>query len=161
MVRSLLHKACLESGSKIVISRKRGSLQSKNLVKHNHVKNSNVDSIEIIYEVMHVRSYDFNESLSPVTARFIQNIIQLNKFHIYEYYLYFCKKFWANVIYRQAYIEPCQASKMGLFAKLLNEWKSLPIKKHYLRFWPRFEYSVTSALIYFCIRFQILLVFLQ
>ena len=93
LVRSLLHKACLESRSKIDISRKRGSLQSKNLVNHDHVKNSNVDAIEITYEVMHVRSYDFNESLSPVTARFIQNIIQLNKFHIYEYYLYFCKKF--------------------------------------------------------------------
>ena len=146
MVRSILHKACLKSGSKIDISRKRGSLHPKNLVKHDHVKNSNVDAIEIIYEVMSVSPYNFNQSWSPVTARFIQNIIQFNKFHIYEYYLYFCKKFWAKVIYQQAYIEPCQASKMELFAKLLKEWKSLTIKKHHLRFWWGSECSVTSAL---------------
>ena len=43
----------------------------------------------------------------------------------------------------EAYLEPCQTSKMELFAKIVNDWKPLSIfaKRSILEFWPGSEYS--------------------
>ena len=48
-------------------------------------KNSNGDVIAIIYGVRYVWSNDFYEIWNPLTARFYQNSIQINKFHICEH----------------------------------------------------------------------------